>query len=350
MKRRYFLSTAAAIAAAFLLRPTSIAWGQTGNLIKPKALKTGDIVGIITPSSPVLDPEDLAKIAPTLEYFGLGVKFAPHVGTRSRFTDSIRDRLDDIHGMFADPEVRAIMARGGYGALQLLDRIDYDLIRNNPKIFLGFSDVTALHIAIHQQTNLVTFHGPNYFSAFSEYTRDRFRRAIFETQPLGILTNPSEENLLRPQHRLRTVRGGQGKGQLIGGNLSLIVAMMGTPFEIETKGKILFLEDIGEDTYRIDRMLTQLRLAGKFDNVKGIIWGECRRCGLNSPNDTSIYTLGEVIDGILGTAGVPVLAGMTLGHTADKLTLPLGIEAILDADAGTLNAIESGVISANNEQ
>ena len=348
MNKRMFLTALSALATSLAVRPETVALGQTpkekGNLIKSKALNRGDIVGIITPSSPVLDPDDRARIAATLNHLGLQVKIAPHVGTRANFSQSIRDRADDLHAMFGDPEVKAIMMQGGYGAMQILDRLDWNLIQNHPKIFVGFSDITALHLAIHQQTHLVTFHGPNYFSTFNEYTTNSFWQALSQTQPLGILTNPPEENPLRPAHRLRTVRGGRGTGPLIGGNLSLIAAMMGTPFEIETEGKILFLEDIGEDTYRIDRMLTQLRLAGKFVGVRGIIWAECNRCGINSPNDTSIYTLGEAIDGILGTAGVPVLSGMTLGHTADKLTLPLGIEATLDADKGTLAILDSGVV------
>lgn len=346
MKKRTLLATGSALAAAIAMRPRSVL-GQTppkDDLIKPKALKAGDTVGIITPSSPILDPSNRAKIPLLLDYWGLQVKFAPHVGARGTFSDSIRDRVADLHAMFADREVQAIMMQGGYGAMQILDRLDWNLIANNPKIFVGFSDITALHLAIHQKTHLITFHGPNPFSTFNEYTRNAFWRSLSQTQPLGILTNPSEDNPYRPIHPLRTVRGGRGTGTLIGGNLSLIAALMGTPFEIETAGKILFLEDIGEDTYRIDRMLVQLHLAGKFAEVRGIIWAECNRCGTNSPNATSIYTLGEVIDGILGRIGVPVLSGMTLGHTANKLTLPLGVEATLDADAGTLEILDSGVV------
>ncbi|MEM9541363.1 MAG: LD-carboxypeptidase [Cyanobacteria bacterium P01_E01_bin.42] len=347
MKKRTLLAALSGSAAFLGMRSLSVL-GTTAlkqsNLIKPRALKAGDTVGIITPSSPILDPDDRAKIPVLLDSWGLRVKFAPHVGSRGTFSESIGDRADDLHAMFADPEVQAIMMQGGYGAMQILDRLDWNLIANNPKIFVGFSDITALHLAIHQKTRLVTFHGPNPFSIFNEYTSNTFQQALFQTQPLGILTNPPEDNPRRPTHRLRTVRSGQGTGALIGGNLSLIAALMGTPFEIETAGKILFLEDIGEGTYQIDRMLTQLRLAGKFAGVRGIIWAECNRCGTNSPNSTSIYTLGEVIDGILGSVGVPVLSGMTLGHTANKLTLPLGIEATLDAEAGTLEILDSGVV------
>src|SRR5262249_47966013 len=171
-----------------------------------------------------------------------------------------QERLDDLHAMFRDSEVRAVFAiRGGYGSEHLLDRIDYDLIRRNPKIFLGYSDITALHLAIHQKTGLVTFHGPVVLSRFSEYTQKWFRKALFEAAPIGEVANPPETNRLRPTHNLRTVRPGRARGPLIGGNLSLIATTMGTPYEIDTRGRILFLEDVDEQPYSIDRMLTQLR-------------------------------------------------------------------------------------------
>src|SRR5258708_36645464 len=166
--------------------------------------------------------------------------------------------------MFADPSVDAIFAiRGGYGSAQLLDRIDYDLLRKNPKIFLGYSDITAMHLAIQKRTCWVTFHGPVALSDLSQYTQKHFRRALFETAPLGAVTNPPDSNPLRPSHTLRTIRGGKARGPLVGGNLTLISTTMGTPFEIDTRGRILLLEDIDEEPYNIDRMLTQLRLAGK---------------------------------------------------------------------------------------
>jgi muramoyltetrapeptide carboxypeptidase len=197
------------------------------------------------------------------------------------FGNPIENRLDDLHSMFRDREVAGVICiSGGYGAPQLLDRIDYDLIRNNPKVFAGYSDITALHLAIHKQTGLVTFHGPNLLSPFTEYTREHFRRALFDNKPLGKLGNPAEANPLRPGHPLRAVRPGKATGRLIGGNLTIISTTMGTPYEI---------------------------------------------------------------DAILGDLQIPVLFGMTLGHTADQMTLPLGLSATLDAAAGTLEITEAGV-------
>lgn len=317
-------------------------------LIRPKALRSGDTVGVITPSTPVTDPDRLALVTRTLNFFGLRAKVGKNVGRHSvDYAASVDERLDDLHAMFRDREVNAVFAlRGGYGAGHLLDRIDYDLIRRNPKIFLGFSDITALHLAIHRRARLVTFHGPVITSSFTDYTQTNFHKALFETQAVGKVTNPHENNELRPRHALRTIRPGTATGPLVGGNLSLIVATMGTPFEIETRGRILFVEDTGEEPYRIDRMLTQLRLAGKFDDVAGVIFGECDGCGPNDykPSFSSPYSLGEVVDNLLGKLKVPVLSGLTIGHTADQLTLPLGVTATLDADGGTLELKEAGVI------
>jgi muramoyltetrapeptide carboxypeptidase len=316
-------------------------------LLRPRALRPGDTVGLITPSSYVSDPDRLIAAERTVLYFGLQPKFGRNVRKRDSYLGgSIDERLEDLHSMFADPAVKAIFAiRGGYGAAQLLDRIDYDLIRKNPKIFLGYSDITALHLAIGKRAGMVTFHGPVALSDFTEYTQKHFRHALFETTPLGPVTNPPETNPLRPAHTLRPIRPGKARGALIGGNLTLISTTMGTPFEIETRGRILLLEDVDEQPYSIDRMLTQLRLAGKFDGAAGIVFGECKDCRPRDykPGFESTLSFGEVLDEILGKLPIPVLAGLTFGHTGDQLTLPLGVMATLDADKGELTIEESGV-------
>jgi muramoyltetrapeptide carboxypeptidase len=224
--------------------------------------------------------------------------------------------------------------------------VDYDLIRRNPKVFVGYSDITALHLAINRHAGLTTFHGPIVLSSFTDYTQRSFRQALFDARPAGRLTNPPESNPLRPEHPLRTIRPGAATGRLVGGNLSLVTALMGTPHEIDTRGRILFIEDVGEQPYSIDRMLTQLRLAGKLDAAAGIVFGECSECGPSDykPSFAWDATLGEVLDNAFGSLRVPVLAGLTIGHTSDQLTLPLGVTATLDADAKTLELKESGVI------
>jgi muramoyltetrapeptide carboxypeptidase len=349
MKRRNFLASFnAALAASLLYNPAQASLYAEASLIRPAALRTGDTVGLITPATYVPDPENLARAERTLRFFGLRMKMGKNAGRRmGDYHRSIDERLDDLHEMFRDKEVRAVFCiRGGYGSMHLLDRIDYDLIRRNPKIFLGYSDITAMHLAIQKRSRLVTFHGPMMLAGFTGYTQANFRRALFEARPMGVLTNPSDENQLRPAHPLRAVRGGHATGELTGGNLTLICNTLGTPFEIETRGRILFLEDVDEEPYRIDRMLTQLRLAGKLDEAAGIIFGECSNCGPSDymPSSVTIYSIGETLDNILGSLKVPVLSGLTIGHTNDQLTLPLGVRATLDADKGTLEIKEAAVV------
>jgi muramoyltetrapeptide carboxypeptidase len=341
-------SGATALTLPLAPRLTFAAQTNANKLIKPRALREGDTVGVIAPGTAVPDPERLALVEPTLKFFGLRAKLGKYVARGSgHVTRTVSERVDDLHAMFRDPEVKAVFCiRGGYGSMQLLDKLDYDLIRRNPKVFIGYSDITALHLAISRHANLVTFHGPIVLSSFTDYTQRNFRQALFDTRPAGKLTNPAESNQLRPEHPLRTIRGGTATGQLVGGNLSLVTALMGTPYEIETRGRILFIEDVGEEPYRIDRMLTQLRLAGKLDQAAGIVFGECSECTPNDykPSFAWDATLGEVIDNILGSTRVPVLSGLTIGHTADQLTLPLGVTATLNADEKTLELKEAGVV------
>lgn len=334
MERRAFLSSA-------------VAAGLAGGGLKPEVLRAGDTVGLITPATYVSDPDRIALAGRTLEYFGLKWRFGKNVRKREGYLGgSLEERAEDLHEMFRDRDIRGIFCvRGGYGTAALLDRLDYGLIKANPKIFLGYSDITALHLGIQKMTGLVTFHGPMALAAFTEYTQKHFRDALFGTAPLGELTNPPESNTLRPNHTLRTVRGGSARGPLTGGNLSLVTSTLGTPYEIDTRGRIVFLEDVGEEPYRIDRMLTHLHLAGKLSQAAGIIWGECNDCTPRKfdPGFESSFSTGEVVDRILGRLRIPVLSGLTIGHTSDQLTLPLGVTATLDADQGRLIVEEAAV-------
>ncbi len=344
MNRRNFLggigAGIACAAASAQTKPTA--------LIKPRRLQPGATIGLITPATPTTDPDTLAKAERALKFFGFKVKVGKNVGRRAGyFGSSPEERLDDLHAMFRDAEVDAVFAmRGGYGSQHLLDRIDYDLIRRNPKLFLGYSDITALHLALNKHAGLVTFHGPNMLSEFTDYTQLHFRRALFDAKPLGVLANPPESNQIRPRYPTRTIRPGTATAPIIGGNLTLISTLMGTPYEIDCRGKILLLEDIGEEPYRMDRMLTQLRLAGKFKDAVGIVVGECVDCKPNEfkPSLGSNFSLGEVLDALLKPLTVPVFYGLTFGHTDDQLTLPLGVLATMDADKGTLEMKEAGSV------
>jgi muramoyltetrapeptide carboxypeptidase len=348
MTRRGFVSTVALSAGTVVPQP-QISWSSP---IKPPALREGDTVALITPATDVSDPGELATALAAIQYLGLKPKLGRNVGKRLGYLGgTIDERLDDLHTAFRDPDVRGVFCiRGGYGSAQLLDRIDYSMIRSNPKVFLGFSDITALHLAIRKQTGLVTFHGPVVLlrgsaAHFSEYTLRWYRKALFEKDAIGRLSNPEAASPLTNSHPIRTIKPGTAHGRLAGGNLTLICSLMGTPYEIDTRDAIFFTEDVGEPPYRIDRMLTQLRLAGKLAATAGVVFGECTSCvpGDYMPEFSSTFSLGEVLDQIIGRLNVPSCSGLLIGHTDNQLTLPLGLLATLDAGKGELVIEESAV-------
>ncbi len=343
MLRRDFIKVSLSSLIFLKYSDTLLSYPSAVDTIKPSVLEEGDLVGIIAPATAVSDPDEIARAKETLDYFGLKMKLGDSVASGGGYkTRGVKERLNDLHGMFRDSDVKAIFCiRGGYGSGQLLDKIDYELIKENPKIFLGYSDITAMHLAINKKAGLVTFHGPVALSSFSRFTVEYFQKALFSSEPLGLLSNPEGVSGIRLRKPTRTIRSGNSKGILRGGNLSLICSLLGTPYEIETEGKIVFLEDVGEQPYRIDRMLNHLRLSGKLDKAAGIVFGECSSCDFKSSSRIWDYSLGEVLDYYLKDLGVPVFYGLTIGHTRDQLTLPMGVEAMLDADAGTLSITEA---------
>lgn len=354
--RRSFLRVAALGAAGAVLgtrtasakkKPKSPATPVTpAPLVKPRALKPGDTVGLIAPASYTFDLWSLDDAAARVEALGLKPKFGKYVRGRRGFLSGTDDeRLADLHGMFADRSVSAVFAlQGGYGTPRLLDRLDYDLIRRNPKILLGYSDITGLHLAIGRRSGLVTLHGPNMIGSLPPRTLELLKKALFVAEPIGELTNPDEADPLNMEFPLRTVTPGVARGRIVGGNLTLVSATMGTPYEIETKDRIVFLEDTGEAPYRIDRMLVQLRLAGKLQEAAGIVFGTCTDCGPGRSSFELSLSLSEVLMEQLGTLGKPVLAGLVFGHTKEKSVVPLGVEGELDATARRVRVIEAATL------
>jgi len=305
--------------------------------IKPKRLCPGARIGIIAPASPGDMELTLAGIH-WLEEQGFCVELGKTVEqTLGYLAGTDEERAADINGMFGSPDIDGIFClRGGYGTMRLLDLLDYECIRTHPKIFLGYSDITALHISIGQHTGLVTFHGPMVSSdmgkGLSDYTRDSFLRALTTGEPLGPVTNPPDVDA--PLF----IAPGRAQGYLTGGNLSMIVSTLGTPYEIDTYGKILCLEEVGEVPYRMDRMLTQLLLAGKLQQTAGIVVAVCQGCD-REMDDPMGLTLIEVLRERLGGLNKPVLCNLHFGHTGEKVTLPWGAMAILDSETG-LEVIE----------
>ena len=329
--------------------------------IFPKALAPGDTIEIVAPAK-YLDKDRVALAKKRLEEMGFKVRIPENLFRRKGFLGgSDEERAAELNAAFADPEVKAVMpGTGGYGTTRILDKLDYDVIRRNPKILVGFSDITGLHIAINQQTGLVTFHSPlpewglGVDKNLSPYAAKWFWRAILaKSYDKGkdgytIITRPSDPptpddaTLFADVPRPVTMRPGKAHGRLIGGNVSVLHAMMGTPYEIQTAGKILFLEDVGEAPYRIDRMLSTLRLAGKFDHVAGVILGQftARQEEAKWDDDASVN---DVLRDYFAKLNVPVLANFPVGHVRFNATLPVGAMAELDADAQTLRILENPV-------
>ncbi|MFM7118841.1 MAG: LD-carboxypeptidase, partial [Gammaproteobacteria bacterium] len=255
------------------------------------------------------------------------------------------DRAADINACFADPEVRAIMpVRGGWGSARLLPLLDYDAIRADPKVLLGYSDITALMNGIHATTGLVTFHGPNAGGRWDAYSLDIARRVLFDGEALR-LTNPQgtrDTNVLtETEFRRVTISPGRATGRLLGGNLTVLTALLGSPWMPDFDGAILFLEDVGENWYRIDRMLTALRLAGILDRIAGFVFGSCSECEPGA--GFASLTPEEIFADHIAPLGVPAWRGAMIGHDQPQWTLPVGIPVTIDADAGTLLMSASGV-------
>ncbi len=305
-------------------------------LIKPRSLKKGDLVGIVAPASPLDNESNIEYTLSWLGKLGLKVKLGKNIFRRhgdQAGTD--QERLEDLHTLWTDPQVAAILAlRGGNSSVKLLPHIDFELLKRHPKIFIGGSDITGLLVPIYQKTGLVTFYGPTANSFFdSSYTFHYFKKAIFKREPFGLIVDPIPATIWKPEYPPTRVVISEGlaHGMLTGGCLTLIHQLMGTPYEIETQGKILFIEDINEEPYAIDRMLTQLLLAQKLQNAAGIIVGACLDCrpGVGARRFNLNHSLDAVLRDRLGNLGIPVVFGLRFGHGQDKLTLPLGVMATL---------------------
>jgi muramoyltetrapeptide carboxypeptidase len=319
--------------------------GGAPPLARGMRLRPGDTVGLVCPAGFVGDRFGVEQVSDTVRAMGLVPKPARHLLSREGYlagTDV--QRAGDLHAMFADESVRAIFAvRGGWGCQRVLPHLDFELIRSNPKLLVGSSDITALLLANWGKTGLFGIHGPNASHSWPPKAWADFRALAFEGAMPSHSVPPWQGPGLAPRgDRVLTFGSGAATGTLLGGNLSVIAAMVGTPWLPDFKGAVLFLEETNEAEYRIDRMLTQLAQAGVLKSLAGVVFGRCTNC-TNPGAPYSNYTVYEVMDHHFKPLGVPAFSGLGFGHVSDTISLPVGAQVRIDADKGTLQVLESVV-------
>jgi len=303
-------------------------------MIRPPALRPGARVALVAPAGPLGDGAVDRAVERVL---GWGWEPVPgeHVRKRHGYLSAPDpDRAADLNAALADDSVDAVWClRGGYGVMRILDAVDWSALERRPRPVIGFSDNTALHLGL-QRLGIVSFHGPHPATeALTGFSADGLLRALTSTDAAGVLPFPGDGA------RAEAITGGAAEGRLVGGNLSLVAATLGTPYAIDARGAILFLEEVGEAPYRVDRLLSQLRLAGVLDGVTGIALGGFTETGVDEDSPGVL----DVLRDLLGGRGVPVAHGFPFGHVDDNWTLPVGARARLDADAGTLELLEPAV-------
>ena len=295
----------------------------------PKPLEAGALVALVAPAGPLPKPEDLPRAQENARSLGWEPIVGAHATERLGYlAGHDRDRLNDLNSALRDPKIDAVwILRGGYGLMRILQGVDYDALSRKPKSIIGFSDVTALHSAVQRKCRLITYHGPHAREVLTDFSRDSFQRAVIkQSDSCGAAPNAREIN------------AGAAEGRLVGGNLSLLSSLCGTPYMPDLTDGILILEDINEPVYRIDRMLQQLKLAGVLNGCKAIVFGDCTSC----PEDAGGAEAGarkfdEVLGEIAHSLGVPCMSGVPVGHIDEQWTIPLGAMAELDTATRTLS-------------
>ncbi len=344
--RRSFLSTSLMSAAGLGLIPSlSLARPVTLSSVHPKALKPGDTIGLVCPAYSAFIRQDVQFAAEALQTLGFKTKIGKHVFDRNGYlAGKDADRAADINEMFADKEVKGIIAmHGGWGSARILPLIDYKTIERNPKVFMGYSDITALLLAIYERTGLVTFHGPVGSSTWNTFSTDYFRKTVMDGEAVE-MSNPAgkKDNLVQTDDRIYTITSGTVNGRLLGGNLTVLSHILGSSYVPDFKNTILFLEDVGEQVYRMDRMFTQLKLAGILDKIAGFVFGKCSECPPSRESYGSL-TLEDLFEDHIRPLKIPAFSGSMIGHISNKFTVPLGVNAMIDANTGVIRLTEPAV-------
>jgi muramoyltetrapeptide carboxypeptidase len=342
--RRAFIRNSGLAALAAFVSPHVRALGQGASPVKAPRLRPGDKVGLINPAWAVNEESDLEIVKEVVIALGLKYTLGKHVLDRYGYlAGKDQDRAADVNAMFADSSVNCILAvRGGSGCNRILPLLDYDLMSKNPKVVIGYSDITSLLMAIYARCNMVTFHGPVGISTWNQFSVDYFKRILFGGEAVT-MHNPTTtgDSLVQTKDRIGTITPGVARGRLVGGNLSVLASMVGSQFLPDWKDGVLFLEDDGEKTHRMDRMLTQLKLSGILDQISGVVFGKCTNCGPDEGYGS--LTLEEVLNDHIRPLRIPAWSGAMIGHIENKFTVPLGVQAEIDAERGTIQMLEPAV-------
>jgi muramoyltetrapeptide carboxypeptidase len=350
-RRTIIASIAAIVSAPALIQagspaPASRVTRPTGSLIRPPRLKLGDTIGLVAPSGATYEADDRALVDETVRALGFIPKHGANTMNRYGYlAGQDEERAGDVNAMFADRDVKAVLAvRGGWGVARMLRYVDFDTIAANPKPLMGFSDITGLHLALQARAKLISFHGTNAASGWGSTSVQSFKDLLVNGET-PTWRNPvaTEDRLVQRRWRSVAIKGGTARGRLIGGNLTVMSALVGTPYIPDMRGAILMLEDTNEAEYRIDRMLTQLKLAGILDQIAGFVFGQCTDCTADSSNYGN-FTISELLQQHIKPLGIPAFQGAYFGHIANQPFIPMGAEAEMDADAGTFRILQPAVI------
>jgi muramoyltetrapeptide carboxypeptidase len=345
--RRSFLKKTGALAAMSLASASGLKAGSLPatkpERILPRSLKKGDLIGLVTPGSSVSE-EQLNDCIIKLEDLGFRTTYKDSVLSEyGYFAGKDQERADELMEMFTLKDVDAIWCvRGGYGSIRILDLLDFEQIRKNPKVFIGYSDITALHTAIYQETGLVTFHGPVGTSDFNRFSVKSMKKVLQEAESEYKYPYKREKGSRdNPEFDRYTLNGGRAEGVLIGGNISVLDSIIGTPFEPDFENKIVYLEEIGEKTYRVDKMLYHLLSGTNLKSAAGIVMGVFGDCNVNEQPTLSLKV---ALDDLLLPLGIPVSYGLSFGHIKRMVTIPTGIRASMDADKNSFSLLEPAVV------
>ncbi len=339
--RRNFVKNAALLSSLALINQSFTPLKELVNpttKIKANRLKVGDIIAITSPAGAVWDDAQVEKFSGILKGFGFNVVLGNTLKLKTGyFAGTDEERAKELNDFFADKNIKGIFCmKGGWGCARILEKLDYKSISQNPKVLIGFSDITTLLNAIYLKTGLITFHGPVGNSGWNEFTSEVFKAVVMNREVVRFASGP------KPEDVITTINKGKATGILIGGNLTVISSLVGSGYLPDFKNKILFLEETKEEPYRIDRMLTQIKLAGLLNELKGIVIGKFVKCEAEEPDKA--FTFMQVLEQHIKPLGIPAYYGAMIGHIENKLTLPVGAEVIMDANKGELVMNESAVL------